>query len=77
MLTIPEMAKLMGIIQNTISDLIRTGLIPVLKFERVRKASVSPLTPFCRMQKGRISMRWRGEVKQMKKPIWQRGEHRH
>ena len=41
LLTIPEMAKLMGINQNTISDLIRTGLIPVLKFERVRKSRVS------------------------------------
>ena len=30
LLTIPEMAKLMGIYQLTINDLVRTGIIPVL-----------------------------------------------
>lgn len=52
-MTIPEMAKLMGINQNTISDLIRTDLIPVLKFGRVRKAMVSAFNAFLQNAEGK------------------------
>lgn len=53
LLTIPEMAKLMGINQNTINGLIRTGLIPVLKFGRVRKARVSAFNAFLQNAEGK------------------------
>lgn len=53
LLTIPEMAKLMGINQNTINGLIRTGLIPVLRFGRVRKARVSAFNAFLQNAEGK------------------------
>ena len=53
LLTIPEMAKLMGINQGTINDLVRTGLIPVLKFGRVRKARVSAFNAFLQHAEGK------------------------
>lgn len=53
LLTIPEMAKLMGINQGTINDLVRTGLIPVLKFGRVRKARVSAFNAFLQNAEGK------------------------
>lgn len=53
LLTIPEMAKLMGINQGTINDLVRTGLIPVLKFGRVRKARVSSFNAFLQNAEGK------------------------
>ena len=53
LLTIPEMARAMGINTTTIGQLIARGLIPVLKFGRVRKARVSAFNAFLQNAEGK------------------------
>lgn len=53
LLTIPEMARAMGINTTTIGQLIARGLIPVLRFGRVRKARVSAFNAFLKDAEGK------------------------
>lgn len=53
LLTIAEMAKLMGANRNLVGELIRKGFIPVLRFGRIRKARVSSFNRFLKQMEGK------------------------
>lgn len=53
LLTISDMAKLMGANRNLVGELIKKGFIPVLRFGRIRKARVSAFNRFLESMEGR------------------------
>ena len=53
LLTIAEMAKLMGANRNLVGELVKKGFIPVLRFGRIRKARVSAFNRFLGAMEGR------------------------
>lgn len=53
LLTINEMAKLMGANRNLVGELVKKGFIPVLRFGRIRKARVSAFNRFLEAMEGR------------------------
>lgn len=53
LLTISEMAKMMGTNKNLVGELVNKGFIPVLRFGRTRKARVSAFNHFLEAMEGR------------------------
>lgn len=53
LLTISEMARMMGTNKNLVGELVNKGFIPVLRFGRTRKARVSSFNRFLEQMEGK------------------------